>query len=127
MPVERRVFRRRPVTLTSLIDIIFLLLLFFMLSSTFTRFSELPLMTAAGGAAPDGPQPVFVQLGVAGLRLNGQAVSLDALPEALSRFEVDGATVPVVVTLDAELTSQELVDLLVALRAEPWLAVAVLG
>ena len=32
--------RRRRLPLTPLIDVIFLLLLFFMLSSTFTRFSD---------------------------------------------------------------------------------------
>jgi len=127
MPVERRGFRRRPVALTSLIDIIFLLLLFFMLSSTFTRFAELPLMNAGGGAASDGPPPIFLQLGVAGLRLNGQAVPLDALPEALAGFEAEGQTVTLLVTLDAEVSSQGLVDLLVSLRGETWLSVSVLG
>jgi biopolymer transport protein ExbD len=39
------------VTLTPLIDVIFLLLLFFMLSSTFTRFAEVPLTNAGGGVA----------------------------------------------------------------------------
>jgi biopolymer transport protein ExbD len=35
--------------MTSLIDVIFLLLLFFMLSSTFSRFGEVELTAAAGG------------------------------------------------------------------------------
>ena len=36
--------------MTSLIDVIFLLLLFFMLSSTFSKFSEIEL--TAGGSGP---------------------------------------------------------------------------
>ena len=41
--------RRRKLSMTSLIDVIFLLLLFFMLTSTFTRFAELDLAAASGG------------------------------------------------------------------------------
>ncbi|HSF64459.1 MAG TPA: biopolymer transporter ExbD [Paracoccaceae bacterium] len=39
-------FRRRALSLTSLVDVIFLLLIFFMLATTFTRTTDLPL---AGG------------------------------------------------------------------------------
>ena len=47
----RKARRRRRLSMTSLIDVIFLLLLFFMLTSTFTRFSEVEL-TAAGSGTP---------------------------------------------------------------------------
>lgn len=131
MPAERGVWRPRRITLTPLIDIIFLLLLFFMLSSTFTRFAELPLMNAGGGAAGDGPPPVFLRLGAAGLHLNGEPLSLEALPAALAVFEpeadADADTVTLLVTLDAEVTSQGLVDLLVLLQGKTWLAVSVLS
>lgn len=129
MPVDRRVWQRRPVTLTSLIDIIFLLLLFFMLSSTFTRFAELPLMNASAGPSEGGPPPIFLQLSEEALRLNGQSLTLADLPAALEPFEAEaaGATVALLVTLDAEVTSQALVDLLASLRGETWLTVAVLG
>ncbi|WP_367714863.1 biopolymer transporter ExbD [Nitratireductor sp. GISD-1A_MAKvit] len=40
--------RRKPLSLTSLIDVIFLLLLFFMLSSTFTRFASVEISGGAG-------------------------------------------------------------------------------
>ena len=35
--------KRKPLSLTSLIDVIFLLLLFFMLTSTFTRFARVEI------------------------------------------------------------------------------------
>jgi len=129
MPVDRSVRRPRRITLTPLIDIIFLLLLFFMLSSTFTRFAELPLMNAGAGAANDGPPPVFLRLGVDTLHLNGDGLSLDALPAALAAFapEGDADTVTLLVTLDAEVTSQDLIDLLVLLQGKTWLAVSVLS
>ena len=48
----RRLRRRRRLSMTSLIDVIFLLLLFFMLSSTFTRFAELELAAGGTGGSP---------------------------------------------------------------------------
>ncbi|MEX0280950.1 MAG: biopolymer transporter ExbD, partial [Arenibacterium sp.] len=40
--------RRRVVSLTALIDVVFLLLLFFMLTSTFSSFGEIELFPPAG-------------------------------------------------------------------------------
>jgi biopolymer transport protein ExbD len=124
MALEARGWRRRPVALTPLIDIIFLLLLFFMLSSTFTRFAELPLMNAGGGAA-EGAAPLFVQLRPDDLALNGTALSLEALPPAIAELTQEGGTT-LLVTLSGEVSSQRLVDLLTILRAVPGLAVSVL-
>jgi biopolymer transport protein ExbD len=129
MPVERTLRRRRAVTLTPLIDIIFLLLLFFMLSSTFTRFGEVPLANAGGGATGEAAAPLFLQLGAAGLRLNGASLAMDDLPEALAGHApaAEDARVTVLIALDAAVTSQDLVDLLAVLRGKTWLAVSVLG
>lgn len=41
---------RRPIGLTPLIDVVFLLLVFFMLASTFLKFSTVRIETAGGGA-----------------------------------------------------------------------------
>ena len=44
--------------MTSLIDVIFLLLLFFMLTSTFSKFAEIELAAATSGAgAATGAKP----------------------------------------------------------------------
>jgi len=70
--------------MTSLIDVIFLLLLFFMLSSTFSKFAEVELSAASGGAALTSDiKPLFVQLDPDALRLNGEAMTLSALDPAL--------------------------------------------
>ncbi|MFW5881940.1 MAG: biopolymer transporter ExbD [Roseicyclus sp.] len=124
MALETRTWRRRPVTLAPLIDVIFLLLLFFMLSSTFTRFAEVPLMNAGRGAAEPG-ETLFLQLRAEDLTLNGAAMPLDALLPAIAELDPgDGAVV--LVTLSGEVTSQRLVDLLSLLRGVPALAVSVL-
>ena len=46
----RRARQRRRASITSLIDVIFLLLLFFMLASTFSKYSEIELASLPGGA-----------------------------------------------------------------------------
>ena len=72
--------------MTSLIDVIFLLLLFFMLTSTFSKFAEIELAAATSGAgAETGAKPFFLQLTTEGLRLNGDALALDALAGVTSR------------------------------------------
>ena len=112
--------------MTSLIDVIFLLLLFFMLTSTFSKFSEVELSAAgSGAAAPSDVPPLFLQLGVDDLRLNGDPLDMGAL--ALSPLsEAEDGTM-LLVSLGAEVDAQRLTDLLVALRGLPALRVTVLG
>ena len=124
MALEAREWRRRPVALTPLIDVIFLLLLFFMLGSTFTRFGEVPLVNAGGGAAADAT-PIFLQLRADDVALNGTAMPMEAVLPALGALAPEGGAT-VLVTLSGEVSSQRLVDLLTTLRGAPGLAVSVL-
>lgn len=114
-------FRRRRLSMTSLIDVIFLLLLFFMLSSTFSRFGEITLAASPAGAAAGGPPPRFVQLGPQDLSVNGQPEAIEGLAARLA--ETPG---PVLVALRPEVTAQRLADLLAELGTKPDLAVTVL-
>lgn len=112
--------------MTSLIDVIFLLLLFFMLTSTFSKFSELELSTAgSGAAAASDSKPLFLQLETDVLRLNGQTVLLEGL--AASALGEAEAGTTLLVAIGDDVTSQRLTNLLVALRGLPTLRVAVLG
>lgn len=108
--------RRATLSLTSLIDVIFLLLLFFMLSSTFSRQGEVELTAAGGGAEASGARPVFVQLGPEDLTLNAASVTLDGLAPALAAVAEDEDAL-VLVALRPEVTAQRLIDLLGVLRA----------
>lgn len=124
----RRHFRRRRLSMTSLIDVIFLLLLFFMLSSTFSRFAEVELSAASAGAASG--QDVtrsFLQLGEDTLRLNGQDVVLAALADRFAQLDPKVETLSVIVSLRDDVTAQRLTDVLVVLREVDRLSINVLG
>jgi len=125
--VRRPPFRRRRLSLTSLIDIIFLLLLFFMLSSTFSDFAEVQL--AAAGAAPSGaPEtpPIFVRLGAEALSVNARPVALAGLAEAMAPL-IEAQPTRALVSVGPDVTAQRLTDLLVALRGVSGVQVQVLS
>lgn len=113
--------------MTSLIDVIFLLLLFFMLSSTFSRFSEVEIVAAGSNSAPSGNTPLFLQLGLENLSLNGQPETLETLPAALEGRDATRAATPVLVSLKDGVNAQRLTDLLVVMRGIQGLRVTVLG
>ncbi|WP_422031420.1 biopolymer transporter ExbD [Roseovarius sp.] len=115
--------------MTSLIDVIFLLLLFFMLSSTFSRFAEVEISAAAGGAAAQSDTPpAFLRLSPDTLSLNGEDVELTGLKPALDALrETEETETPVLVSLRDGVNAQRLTDLLVALRSVGPVRVTVLG
>ncbi|PRY23138.1 outer membrane transport energization protein ExbD [Aliiruegeria haliotis] len=118
---NRAPFTRRRVALTPLIDVIFLLLLFFMLSSTFAKFGEIELSAAVAGtgAAGEPTERAFLQLGGARLVLNGADVSLNELARTVQPGQL-------LVSLDDDTSAQRLADLLVQLRGVEGVNVLVL-
>ena len=79
---------RRP-SLTPMIDVVFLLLVFFMLAARFGHDLALPLSTASTGATAYQGPPRLIGIAVGGLTLNGRAVTLTALPDALAPLMAD--------------------------------------
>lgn len=118
--------RRRRLSLTSLIDVIFLLLLFFMLSSTFTRFAEIELSSGGAGAPAAKAAPVFAQLAPESFRVDGVAADLETVADVLARRGIDPGATPLLLALSEGVTAQRLTDALGALRAVPGLRVTVL-
>ena len=114
-------FVRRPMSMTPLIDVIFLLLLFFMLTSTFSKYGEIELSNAVGGSTTSATptERLFLQLGSERLVLNGQTVSLNDLETQLEAGQV-------LVSLDPDTTAQRVIDVLVRLRGRDGLSVLVL-
>ena len=76
--------RRRP-SLTPMIDVVFLLLVFFMLASRFGADMALPLPLASAGQEYSGP-PRLIEITPDTVRLNGIVTALAEVPERLSRL-----------------------------------------
>ena len=109
--------------MTSLIDVIFLLLLFFMLSSTFSKFAEVPLpIGAAGAVTASSEPPLFLRVAPEAITLNGQPIEI-ANFGSTSAFQ---GPVQLLIALAPEVSSQRLTDVLVGLRGLPEISVNVL-
>jgi biopolymer transport protein ExbD len=76
--------RRKP-SLTPMIDVVFLLLVFFMLASRFGIDAIIPLPLVSGGGTYDGP-PRLVEVLPEGIRLNGISVPEPALVGEIQRL-----------------------------------------
>lgn len=108
---------RRPLGLTPLIDVVFLLLLFFMLASTFQKYGEIDLVAAGRGAlAPAAERPLLVRVHEDGtLDLNARAVQPDQLEAALSAAAAN-ADLRVLIQVRKGAPTQRLVDVLERVR-----------
>ena len=103
--------------MTSLIDIIFLLLLFFMLSSTFSRFADVELGVSGGGnPAAQTSVPAFLKLTASRLLLNGTELSNQTLLSEIQRLKTSVNVNAIILSVDETASSQQLVDTLLVLR-----------
>lgn len=120
-------FQSRRLTLTPLIDVIFLLLLFFMLSSTFTRFAEINLTQSGPGAGelPPDVKTQFVRLTEHGVTLNGTPIDFADLTPELIKAKGD-APMRGLLALGDGVRAQLFVDALARMQAVPELSVMVL-
>lgn len=106
--------RRRGPSLTPMIDVVFLLLVFFMLAARFGIDGAIPLRIATGGAAEWQGPPRLVEIGATDLRLNGVVVAEDGLAQALRPLlPADDAPVILRASDDADLARlTEVIDAL---------------
>ncbi|MDF1609091.1 biopolymer transporter ExbD [Hoeflea sp. YIM 152468] len=117
---------RRRISMTSLIDVIFLLLLFFMLSSTFSRFADVELGTRGGtGAAAADLVPAFIKLSEGRTSLNGAPLPVDDLARELAHQQSVNRINVLIVSVDATANSQQLVDILLIARKLPGLGLQI--
>lgn len=124
MRINAGVRRRQRLSLTSLIDVIFLLLLFFMLSSTFTRFAEVELSGGRAASGATGQPDILVRLDEDGWAVNGIGGDQAAGIGELKRLQEAGAETAILL-VRGEATSQDLVTAVEAIRRETELAVSV--
>jgi len=107
--------RRRP-SLTPMIDVVFLLLVFFMLAARFGQDAEIALTAATAGDSPWQGPPRLVDIGPESLHLNGRIIDISALEQALNgRMETESDAI-LLRPIDGSQT-QRLIDIMVILRA----------
>lgn len=116
MRFEPSLRKRRQASLTPLIDVVFLLLVFFMLASRFDVEGTLPLLVQAGQLPPASRTGALrVVIGDDGqTRVDERIVSAGELVAAAARAERDGRRV--VVATEPEASLQALVDTLQAVE-----------
>lgn len=100
MKIGRPEAVRKPIPLTPLVDIVFLLLMFFMLTTTFTRFGQTTINNASSPqaiSAPSGfPGVIIVVDGPNKVQINGSNVTIDDLVPRLNDFYSKGVNFAVV-------------------------------
>jgi biopolymer transport protein ExbD len=103
------------VNLTPLIDVVFLLLIFFMVSTTFTKESRLnlELPSAQGDIAPQETKVLEVVIDAQGrYRLNEQALvdhTVQGLMAGMREIAGDDTELPVIITADAKSPHQSVI------------------
>ncbi len=104
---------KSPINLTPLIDVVFLLLIFFMLVSTFLKFNAMPIAAIdSGPAIVDANDTIIVQiLDGQRLKVNGTIIALNGLLANLDELAAKGATKAVVKPMP-DVTVQDLVSVL---------------
>ncbi len=113
-------FRRQRVpavdiNLTPLIDVVFLLLIFFMVSTTFSRETQLTVdLPEAEGQPREAPaEEIEILIDESGgYRINGQALvdgRMRTLQAAIYKISAGDTTLPLIITADAQAAHQDVV------------------
>lgn len=126
MQLNRETRRRRVMNLTPLIDVVFLLLVFFMLASTFLKFGTIKLDTVGSGdARGDIAKIALVHIGAdASYRVAGRDVPVTEVSGALAKELASGKTDAVIVLRKGALTA-DLVAALAQVRRHGFASVRV--
>jgi biopolymer transport protein ExbD len=115
-------FRRKPrenveINLASLIDVVFILLLFFVVTTTFTRETQLKvdLPEAASGTPPEQTELKQLEVLIAAdgsYSLNAKALlksDLDSLMAALQKESAGDNSLPLIISADAQTPHQAVI------------------
>lgn len=115
--------RRRRIGLTPMIDVVFLLLVFFMLAARFGVTDAIPVTLSGGAAQPyDGPPRLITVLPDA-LRVNG----IDTIDPVASLTPLMGTQTDIILLRARDGASvQHLLDVMGTLRAAGWTNLVVL-
>lgn len=133
---DPRAGRKQAFAMTPLADVMFQLLIFFMLSSSLSPYALLPLvapsdarLTTASDSAPapdTQSQAVIWQVGRNEIRVSGETVRPDALGEVLRRLRNQG-TDEILLFTTAQATTQDVAHVLEAIRVSGLERVRLIG
>ncbi len=128
MQLNEKKRRRRLLNLTPLIDVVFLLLVFFMLASTFLKFGTVKIDTAGtGGGKADLSKTVLIHVAPERrYRVSGRAVRETELSGALGGLISQGRTDAVIV-MQRDTTVDDLVAGLTRVRRAGFATVRVVN
>ena len=117
MQLHEEVRGRRGIGLTPLIDVVFLLLVFFMLASTFLKFTNVRIDTAGAGTAKvDVAKVVLVHVAPEQRYfINGVETALTSLVEELDKLKDEGRE-QVVIVMRSGTTVDDLIKGLTTVR-----------
>ena len=121
--------RRRRLSLTPMIDVVFLLLIFFMLVARFgvDKVIDISLPSDLGQSSQYEGAPRLVEIKSGNIvSLNGAQISLDQLSSKLSQL-MPSPNALIIVRNSAEANTQDLLDVLLYLKSEKIMNVSVLG
>ena len=116
MKFRRQKTEDEGINLTPLIDVVFLLLIFFMVSTTFTKETHLTidLPEAVGEQNTEAPEQIEILIGAdGGYSVNGQALvnnKIETLKSAVSKTADGNNKVPLVITADGKTPHQAVVQ-----------------
>ncbi len=119
MEFEGRARIHSHLDIAPLIDIVFLLLVFFMLTSTFMVPEAIELeLPESNSAQVSNITPIVVSLNPAGqLALNGERIELEQLRAAIAPLIKQNADVPITLKSDASTQVQQLLQVMDEIRA----------
>lgn len=118
MNFKRQVKAEESVNLTPLIDVVFLLLIFFMVSTTFTKEThlEIDLPEAEGEQQPVAETQIEVVVDAQGnFTVNGKPLvnkQLDTLRTAIERTSSGKTDIPFIITGDSDANYQSIVSVM---------------
>ena len=120
LPASRTRRRRALISLTPLVDVVLILLVFFMLASSFRDWRAIALEAGVGGgngAATPMEGALLVEVLPGGVRLSGEPVSLDSLAARVARHAAERPDLRVLIKPARGVVLQETVRVLDALSA----------
>ena len=123
------IVRRRRPSLTPMIDVVFLLLIFFMLVARFgiDKVIDINLPSALGQSSQYEGAPRLVEIKSGKIvSLNGTEIPLDQLSSKLSKL-MPNPNALIILRSSAEANTQDLLDVLLYLKSEKIMNVSVLG